>query len=425
MIPVIAESCRLFQQPSAETVTQNPMATDQNTGQQPNCPPQVAMLGTLPPLRAISHYCQGLVCRLVEITHIEFISFSHLYPKMLYPGAALEEDNEPPDHPKLTIRRELSWFNPLSWIRAGLRLQSRVLILQWWSLPLSPVLLTVAMVARLRGIRVVTTLHNITPHGGRSWWYRLATRLILMLSHRAIVHSERNAEQLNAELRQDKDAIWVLPMGAADYRQGRRIDPAASRRRLQLPTDRPILLMFGALRDYKGLEVALQAMRSVVETTPEALLLVAGQPWRAEAHYRDQARSMGLGQHVRLDLAFIPDDRIHDYLSAADMLLLPYLHFDAQSAVGVYALPYGIPLIVSDCGSLPELVEDQASVVRPGDAQQLAARISEVLGSSTLLEQLSADATELSRRHSWTSIAQELCRQLDELLADSEQGHPR
>jgi glycosyltransferase involved in cell wall biosynthesis len=397
------------------------MAIDQNTERQPNCPPQLAILGTLPPLRAISHYCEGLVATLVEITHVEFISFAHLYPKKLYPGAALEEDNEPPKHPHLTIRRELSWFNPLSWVQAGFRVQSPALILQWWSLPLSPVLLTVAMVARLRGKRVVTTLHNITPHSGRSWLYRLATRMILMLSHGAIVHSERNAEQLTAELRQDKDSVWVLPMGAADYRQGRSIEPATSRIRLQLPTDRPILLMFGALRDYKGLDVALEAMQSVIESTPKALLLVAGQPWRAEEHYRNQVRSMGLEQHVRLDLAFVPDDKIHDYLSAADLLLLPYKHFDAQSAVGVYALPYGIPLIVSDCGSLPELVRDPASVVRPGNAQQLAARISAVLSSSTLLEQLSADATELSRRHSWTSIAQELCRQVDELLSSPQE----
>jgi glycosyltransferase involved in cell wall biosynthesis len=399
------------------------MAANRNTEQQTDGPPQVAILGTLPPLRAISSYCEGLVGGLLALTRVEFVSFAHLYPKALYPGAALEDEDSPaPTHPHLTIRRELSWFNPLSWVRAGLRLQSPVLIVQWWSLPLSPVFITVALVARLRGISVVTTLHNITPHSGRSFWYRVATRLLLGLSHRAIVHSLRNAEQLNDELRFPPPRTLVLPMGAADFRRGRPIDREASRARLDLPHDRPVLLMLGALREYKGLEVALAAMKTVAEREPRALLLVAGQPWGGESGYRDAITRLGLVEQVRLDLNFIAKDAIHDYLAAADMMLLPYTHFDAQSGIGVSALPYGLPLVVSDCGSLPELVSDPASVVEPGDAAGLAERVSAILASAELHRRLATESAALAGKHGWDSIARDLYRQLDAGTAQTQEG---
>ncbi|MGB5760909.1 MAG: glycosyltransferase, partial [Sedimenticolaceae bacterium] len=267
-----------------------------------------------------------------------------------------------------------------------------------------------------------TTLHNITPHTGDSWPFKLATRLILGLSQKAIVHSRRNARQLETELRQDPDNILILPMGAPDYRRGRKIDRAASRQHLGLPTERPILLMFGALRDYKGLDVALKALRSLIDAVPQALLLVAGQAWLDRDEHDETVKRMGLTANVRLDLDYIPDELIHHYFSAADLLLLPYLHFDAQSGVGVAALPYGLPAVVSDCGSLPELVRDPGSVVRPSDAQQLATRIAEILGSPALHARLAADATELGRHHDWPSIARDLSRQTNDLIAKQREG---
>lgn len=386
------------------------------------CPRRVAIVGTLPPLRAISSYCEGLAVAQARYSEVEFYSFRALYPGFLYPGGALEDPAaRAPQAVGLRIHRTLSWYNPLSWLAVGLRCRGHVLNLQWWSLPLAPVLLLIGGVARLRGIPVVTTVHNVEPHGGGSRLFRVASRLLYRLSDRLIVHSQANARHLRTLHPRVADRVRVSRMGFADFAQGRPVDRQRARRRLGLPPARPVLLMFGALRDYKGLPDALRAMAAVARSHKDALLLVAGQAWGDEAQYRGIVKALALDAQVRLDLRYIPEPEIHDYFSAADLLLLPYTGFSAQSGAGISALAYGLPILASRCGSLPELVADEASLIAPGDHAALARRIVALLDDPALLAALRDDSRTLAREHSWDAICARLCAEYQALATHRSQ----
>lgn len=411
--------------PAINEVTFGAMPSAQDRDTATECPARITIVGTLPPLKAISGYCEGLAMALARRTRVEFLSFQALYPAALYPGRSPSDDSQPtPRHENLQIFTKLAWYNPFSWLSAGLHSRGEVVSIQWWSLPVAPMLLTIALLARLRGRPVATTVHNVIPHAGKGRLFTLFSRLLFALSDLLIVHSEHNAGALRRRYALAPERVAVLPMGAADFAHGRDISRSQARRHLSLPGDRRVLLLFGALRGYKGWDIALEALPAIRDAHPNALLLIAGESWEPEEHYRARVRDIGVTGHVRLDLHYIPEPDIHLYFSAADMVLLPYRHFEAQSGAGVSALSYGLPLVVSDCGSLPELVRDRASVVPTGDAATLAQRISEILASPLLYAKLAADSSELAAQHSWDESCRRLCQLLSQLIPSTDQVRP-
>lgn len=381
-----------------------------------NCPARITIVGTLPPLKAISGYCEGLAMALARRTRVEFLSFRALYPAALYPGHSPSDDTQPaPHHENLEIITRLAWYNPFSWFAAGLRSRGEVVSIQWWSLPVAPMLLSIALLVRLRGRPVATTVHNVIPHAGKGRLFTLFSRLLFALSDLLIVHSEHNASALRRRYGIAPERVAVLPMGAADFAHGRNISRSQARSQLMLPSEKRVLLLFGALRGYKGWDLALEALPAILEAHPDTLLLIAGESWEPEEHYNQRVRDIGITGHVRLDLRYISEPDIHLYFTAADMVLLPYRHFEAQSGAGVSALPYGVPLVVTDCGSLPELVRDRASVVPTGDGAALAQRVTEILASPALYHALAADSRDLAAHHSWDESSRRLCQLLNQL----------
>lgn len=378
---------------------------------------RITIVGTLPPLRAISGYCEGMALGVATHTQVEFFSFRALYPRFLYPGGAQEDARaREPAASNLSIKRTLAWYNPFSWFAAGMRFKGQILNLQWWSTPLFPILATMAILGRLRGIPVVTTIHNVVPHAGKSLAFRFASRLLYALSDRLIVHSRDNAAQLKTLYDIAPARILVSRMGSANFAKGQSYSQRDARQRLGLPQNRRILLMFGAVREYKGCDMALAALPAIAEAVPDTLLLIAGQPWRLPPSQQRMLEDAAASPLVRLDMHYIPDDAVHDYFAAADIVLLPYRPFSAQSGAGVSSLMYGLPLVVAHTGSLPELVRDPESVIPLGDVERLAKRVIQILTSGELYEKLAKDTETIAKHHSWEQIARELCGEFATLL---------
>ncbi len=215
------------------------------------------MLGSLPPLRALSSYCVELVEALAPRLPLHFLSFKAIYPSFLYPGGALEDpsDNWVPHHAHLRASRELTWYNPLSWIRAGMT-RADLIHAQWWSLPLLPIYLVVLGLFRLRGKPVVITVHNVVSHE-RSRWYSLFSGVLYRLGHHFIVHNRQNQRLLIQRHRLDPNRVSVIPHGPLDRFNRLTLSPRCARRDLDLPESGPLVLLFGAIRPYKGIDTAI------------------------------------------------------------------------------------------------------------------------------------------------------------------------
>ena len=373
------------------------------------------MLGSLPPLRGISSFCLPLARSVSRLAPVEFISFKAMYPRFLYPGDSQTDETAPlPEGGTLTVRRRLAWYNPFGWALEGLRVRADVVHAQHWSLPLVPGYLTVLALARLRGARIVLTIHNTAPHG-RSRAFVPALRVLARVAHCCVVHSEYGRGQAVELLGVPPERVRVILPGAGDGETARSRDRAVARGRLGLPAEGPVVLCFGAVRPYKGVEVLLRAFAQALDAAPEARLVVAGKPWTDWAPYQALAEELGISGRVHAFPRFIPEAEVADFFAAADLVVLPYTWFDAQSGVGMAALGYGKPLIVTRTGALSELVCDPRFVVEPNDAATLAQPLALCLSDPGVLDGMRADAAERSRAFSWERAAAETVALYEEL----------
>jgi glycosyltransferase involved in cell wall biosynthesis len=341
------------------------------------------MVGAFPPQsQGIQDYCREIAEGIGAHTSIHAVGFRAMYPSFLFPGVrqAMDPTKAPPAAPYLTTEHRLAWYNPLGWVVRALTMRADVLHVQWWSLPLWPVMMTFAVIARLRSIPIAVTVHNVLPHE-RSRLFVPATRALCWLAHGVFVHSHVNGRQLRDRYGVAPERIEVVPMPVtcANVKPD---NARSARATLGVPAGVPLVLFFGTIRPYKGLHGLITAFAKLRETEPEAHLVVAGKPWEPWAPYEQQIESAGLGDHVLTFTDYVPEEEVNTLLSAADCFVLPYTHFDAQSAVGARYLPYGRPLIVTDVGGLPEWVNhDPRFIVPPEDTDALAKALVEVIAS--------------------------------------------
>jgi len=385
---------------------------------------RVTLLGTLPPIRGLSSYCLELTRALADECRVDFLSFQKLYPSFLYPGGDLKEDPTFPalKNSRVTVRRKLNWYDPTGWFMEGLTSRGALLHVQWWSLPLASVAAGVSLGFRLRRRPVVMTLHNVRSHEDSAWFDRACRGLCILADH-VIVHTASSREVLSERHGVAAEKISVIPHGPLDFHVRKGVNREAIRSALGVRSDHLAILLFGAVRPYKGVETAFRALAEVIRHVPGARLLVAGKLWESWDRYERLARELGVEDKLFLHLDYVPSGEVHRYFEAADLVLLPYKRFEAQSGVGATALSFAKPLIVTDVGGLPDLVEDRRFVVPAGDVTALADTLGRCLASPGVLEQMAKDAEKVSQRMGWPGVAERTRRVYSKVLMKS-CGHP-
>jgi glycosyltransferase involved in cell wall biosynthesis len=369
---------------------------------------RVVMLGTFPPqTQGISGYCGALAEALSARVTVHAIGFKSMYPTWLFPGVkgAMDPTASIPRAPDLTVSHALAWYNPFAWCWYAWRSSGDVLHLQWWSLPLLPICLTFVAVARARGAAVVVTAHNVLSHE-RSFWFLRASRFLYRLSDHVVVHSNTNRDQIIETFAIDPVRLSMVPMGVHAENPDP-MDKICAREALLLPTERPTLLFFGIIRPYKGLDILLRALAHVRESHPDVLLVIAGQVWGDWKPYLQRIEDLSLQANLHVHNSFVPEGDVEKYFAAADLAVLPYTQFDAQSAVGVQALSFGRPLVVTKTGGLPDLVGgEEGYCVPPRDVAALAEALVRFLDRPESAAQRFQDITsDLRESMSWAGAA--------------------
>ena len=147
------------------------------------------------------------------------------------------------------------------------------------------------------------------------------------------------------------------------------ISKTEARKHLDLPTDEKIILFFGFIRKYKGLDLLLEAMADQQIKDAGIKLLIAGEFYEDEKQYQDQINRLGIKDQLILKTDFIPDSEVQYYLCAADAIIQPYRNA-TQSGVTPLAYHFEKPMVVTNVGGLPALVPDQKAglVIEPNPA---------------------------------------------------------
>jgi glycosyltransferase involved in cell wall biosynthesis len=250
----------------------------------------------------------------------------------------------------------------------------------------------------------------------------LASQRALLRSMDAVVaHSEHGAGRLRSEVGLDPGRVHVIAHGAFDY-----LTRLADER--PLPPDLaavegPVILFFGLLRPYKGIDVLLEAFRSV----RGAELWIAGMP-RMPLESLLELASQASGT-VRFVPRFIPDPEIPAFFRRADLVVLPYREVE-QSGVLYTGLAFAKPMVISAVGGFPEVVERHGAgrLVPPGDAAALADALDELVSDAAARERLAAAARAAADgAYSWDAIGARTMALYSELLGrpGAKPGTPR
>lgn len=259
---------------------------------------------------------------------------------------------------------------------------------QWLGLP--------QLDARLlpRGRPLVLTAHDVLPREPRPGQVEAQRRLYSRFDA-VVVHSEHGRERLVREAALAPEKVSVIPHGAFTYL----LDvPGAQPLPPELAAvDVPVVLLFGLMRPYKGIDVALEAWRGV----ENAELWVVGMPRMDTAPLK-----AGAPPGVRFIERFVDDAEVAALFARADVVVLPYRGID-QSGVLFTALAFGRPLVLSAVGGFPEVAaEGAARLVPPGDAGALGAELRGLLADADARAALAARAAALAgERYDWDAIA--------------------
>jgi len=362
---------------------------------------KISMLGTVPPIKGVSPYTVGLLTELAKNCEIDFYGFKSIYPEFLYPGGT-RANTQQPQIQNVHIRNILTWYNPFSWIAAALLIKTRILHVQWWSWLLAPVYLTVLAIARLRRKKIIMTVHNIKPHE-KSSFKNFLNQSVLRLGHEYIVHSESNRHLLVQTTRTQKK-IHVIGLGVTKI-ESPGLGKETLRQKFSFCPEDKILMFFGNIRDYKGLDILLHALAKIEDSRIK--LIIAGQPWMDFTSYHKLINQFNLKQRVKLFLDFIPDSTVAELFELSHLVVLPYKQLESGSAVASVALAFEKPLVVTDVAALSELVNDKNTIARPNNAEDLKEKILYALEN---LDRLQLDSREKARQFSWPEIAEKTLR---------------
>ncbi|MDD5178613.1 MAG: glycosyltransferase family 4 protein [Candidatus Nanoarchaeia archaeon] len=375
---------------------------------------EVTHIGTWPPLKSNVYYCTALTGALRKKIKVNFISFNKLYPKFLYPDEVEEKGNwyELKEDENFKFVRLINYNNPLTWIKAGFRVKTKIVQIQWWSLPLAPILTFIMVILKLRKKKIVLSVHNVLPHGSNFIDKLMSktigkglTKFAFSLCEKFFVHSQVNLENMHKVYGIPYSKLVEIPMGIHDMYIKEMPSKLEARKRLGLNKEDKVVLNFGNIKDYKGIDDLIIAFNSVNKKIKNCKLIIAGKNWEDFDKYQKLIDKYNLKDKVILDLRYVPTDFVENYFSAMDVLVLPYKYFDAQSGPGNIALSFFKPIIVTDVGGLRDLVLDKNVLVKASDTNALAESMIKVLTDKKLYGKLVGDSKVLAKKFSWDSVA--------------------
>ena len=330
---------------------------------------------------------------------MRIITFSLQYPALLFPGRTQYSTEPAPEN--LHIERRINSVNPLNWLKVGKAIRKDapdLLLVPFWLPYMAPCLGTIARIAsRSRKTFVEAILHNLIPHEKRPGDL-MFTRYFCKPVNRFIALSGSVLEDIEKIERKKERAFQPHPI-YDNFGEAVSRDEACIHLGLN-PKDK-ILLSFGLIRDYKGLDWLLEAF-AMLENRDGVKLVVAGEFYSDGTKYHNLAKSLGIDEEVIWKTDFVPDSEVKYYFCAADLVIQPYKSA-TQSGITQIAYHFERPMLVTHVGGLPEIVPDGkvGYVVEPSPKAIASAMKSFLQNPPDFSEGL----REEKKKYSWSEMA--------------------
>lgn len=365
---------------------------------------KIVLLSPAHPLRGgIAAFTERFAIELQQAGYEVIIySFSLQYPSFLFPGTTQFSIDPAPIG--LNIRTCVNSVNPFNWLKIGLelrRLRPDLIVPRYWLPFMGPCLGSILRLARGNGhTKVVAIADNVLPHEKRPG-DRLFTRWFIGACDAFVVMSKSVLDDLH--IFTQKPAA-VIPHPVYDN-YGEKSPREAALAQLGLPSDIHYLLFFGFIRDYKGLDLLLEAMADERIRRMNLKLIVAGEYYGNREKYEAQIRSLGIENQLVMRTDYISNEAVRHYFGAADLVVQPY-RSATQSGISQMAYHFEKPMVVTDVGGLAEIVpHGKAGYVVPVEATAIADAIVDFFEKDRA-EAFSTGVAEGKKRFSWAAMVE-------------------
>jgi glycosyltransferase involved in cell wall biosynthesis len=316
----------------------------------------------------------------------------------LFPGTTQYSAEPAPKDVKIEVA--INSVNPLNWIKVGNELRKikpAIIVVRYWLPFMGAALGTILRRVKANNhTKIVCIADNITPHEKRPGDTQL-TKYFLKPVDAFITMSEKVMKDLKKFTQ--KPAIQVVHPLYDNF--GPALQKEVARNHLNIDKDSKIILFFGFIRQYKGLDLLLKAMADKEIRSSQIKLLIAGEFYEDRKIYDEIIEKESISSQLILRTDFIPDSEVRFYLSAADFVVQPYRHA-TQSGVTPLAYHFEKPMLVTNVGGLPDLVPDgKAGLVCEPEISSISSHILKLyqLGEDHFLPHLRAEKQKYSWHH--------------------------
>lgn len=370
---------------------------------------KVTIIGPSYPFRGgISQYNTMLYREMKKSHDVQFIGFKKQYPKILYPGKSDTEINNKelyePD-----VLRIINTTNVFTWKAAAKKISAfspDMVIMPWWVVFFAPLYFyLINKIKRNKNTRILLLCHNVIEHESNVV-KRKISQGIFMLSDLFLVHSFEDKKNLLELVPGATVSKVFLPTFQS---LNDRIISKLDARKLLNITAKNVILFFGFVRPYKGLHYLIDALATAVEKIDDIHLLVVGEfMGNDKQKYIDQMNQNSLQKVITLVDEYVPTDDINSYFCACDIVALPYVSA-TQSAVVQLAYGFNKPVLVTDVGGLPEVVEHDKTgfIVERSNSAAISEQLIDFYKNNKETYMVD-NVKEYKERFSWKNLVNEI-----------------
>ncbi len=368
----------------------------------------VVIIGPAHPLRGgLASYDERLAKAFMDTGYKTTIyTFFYQYPSFLFPGTTQYSMEPAPEN--ISIKVKINSVNPFNWLSVGnelKKLSPDIIVVRYWLPFMGPCLGTILRrVKRNHHTKVICIADNIFPHEKRPGDTSF-TKYFLKPIDGFITMSEKVLTDLH-QFAKGKPSQFVPHPLYDNF--GEKISKHTARKKLGINIEDKVILFFGFIRKYKGLDILLNAMKLLNQNSSnqKIKLLIAGEFYEDEKNYTALLNDPLINDNLIIHTEFISDSMVKYYLCAADCVVQPYRNA-TQSGVTPLAYHFEIPMIVTNVGGLPSLVPDKkVGLVAESNAESIAEKVKEYfdLGEEFFLPHL----REEKKKYSWEKMVDEI-----------------
>jgi len=279
-------------------------------------------------------------------------TFSLQYPSILFPGTSQYTSDPAPKG--IHIHAGINSINPFNWIKIGLRIKKEkpdLIIVRYWIPFLAPCLGTICNIIKSnKHTKIIAIIDNMIPHEKR-----MGDHFLTSYFAKSVNGFLTMSEKVSKDVKKFSNKPLLLSPHPIFGHFGQPISKENARNILGINQTDKVILFFGFIRQYKGLDILIKAMANEKIRKENIKLMIVGEFYEDAKPYLDMIQTLGIANEIILHTQFIPDNEVKNYVCSSDFIIQPYRNA-TQSGVTPLAYHFEIPMLVTNVGALADTV---------------------------------------------------------------------